>query len=165
MNEESQDKPEPAKRGPKGPHLPKWGTIVKEGIIVGRNKVIVPPDEIEHMASLGCTDKEICDYFKINDNTLRYNFDDYLRAGRQQLKTSIRQAQLRLALESLNPTMLIWLGKNYLQQNEMGSASDAVKPLPWTDDIDEAVEDDVEEVELFVLGQLLFIIPYYNINI
>ena len=134
-----------ARPGPKGPHEPKWGTIVKEGIIVGRNKTVVPPEEIEHLASLGCTDREICDYFKINDNTLRYNFDDYLRAGRQQLKTSLRRAQLRLALESLNPTMLIWLGKNYLQQNEAGTTNDDVRALPWTDDVDDAPAQTLED--------------------
>ena len=141
MQEESPDKPR-SKYGPKGPHEPKWGTIVKEGIIVGRDRRVVPPDEIEHLASLGCTDREICDYFKINDNTLRYNFDDYLRTGRQRLKTTIRQAQLRLALEHLNPTMLVWLGKNYLQQNENGQANDDNRPLPWTDDMDTAADTD-----------------------
>jgi hypothetical protein len=147
MQEESQQPdstPPKAKSGPKGPH-DKWGTIVKEGIIVGRDRRVVPPDEIEHLASLGCTDREICDYFKINDNTLRYNFDEYLVAGRQQLKTSLRRAQLRLALESLNPTMLIWLGKNYLQQNEAGTTNDDVRALPWTDDVDDEPAQTLED--------------------
>lgn len=138
MNEESNDKSKP---GPKG--IPKWGTITKEGIIVGRQGIIVPPDEIEHLASLGCTDREIADYFKISESTLRYNFSDYLLKGRYQLRNSLRQAQLRLAIEQLNPTMLIWLGKNILQQNDAGTTSDAKRPLPWTDDID----DDVVENE------------------
>ena len=138
MNAESNDKVKP---GPKG--IPKWGTITKEGIIVGRQGIIVPPDEIEHLASLGCTDREIADYFKVSESTLRYNFSDYLLKGRYQLRNTLRQAQLKVALEG-NPTMLIWLGKNILQQNDSGTTSDAKRPLPWTDDIE---EDSIEETE------------------
>lgn len=138
MNAESNDK---AKPGPKG--IPKWGTVTKEGIIVGRQGIIVPPDEIEHLASLGCTDREIADYFKVSESTLRYNFSDYLLKGRYQLRNTLRQAQLKVALEG-NPTMLIWLGKNILQQNDSGTTSDVKRPLPWTDDIE---EDSIEETE------------------
>jgi hypothetical protein len=134
------------KPGPKG--VPKYADIVKTGIVVGRNKVVVPPDEVEHLASLGCTDREIAEYFGVKEDTLRYNFADFLIKGRHNLKTTLRQAQLRVALEG-NPTMLIWLGRNMLSQNEQGQANDDNRPLPWSDDIDDDVveTDDIEDQE------------------
>lgn len=147
MNEESQNSNENHynKPGPKG--VAKWGTVVKEGIVVGRNKTVVPPEEVEHQASLGCTDREIADYFDVHENTLRYNFKAYLTKGRYQLKTTLRQAQLRVALDG-NPTMLIWLGKNILSQNDAGTVNDDRRPLPWTDDMDdESVETEEQEDE------------------
>lgn len=145
MSEESTSNEKPYnKPGPKG--IPKWGTITKEGIVVGRSGVVVPPDEIEHFASLGCTDREIAEYFKLSESTLRYNFSDYLLKGRCHLRTTLRQAQIRVAIEG-NPTMLIWLGKNILQQNDAGSTNDQVRALPWTDEIDDDVVEDEDTLE------------------
>lgn len=133
------------KPGPNGE--PKWAEKVVKGIVVGRNKIIVPPEEVEHFASLGCTDREIANYFNVTESTLRYNFSDYLVKGRHQLKTTLRQAQLRFALEG-NATLLIWLGKNILQQNDAGTTSDDVRALPWTDDMDDDVIEDDNHTEV-----------------
>ena len=148
MNEESGNQ-EHKKPGPNGE--PKWGEKVVKGIVVGRNKIIVPPEEVEHFASLGCTDREIANYFDVSESTLRYNFSAFLTKGRHRLKTTLRQAQLRVALDG-NATMLIWLGKNILQQNDNGTTSDDVRPLPWTDEMDDAPEDleleqDIEDAD------------------
>ena len=132
------------KPGPKGVDV--WGTITKKGKVVGRAKVVVPPDEVEHLASLGCTDKEIADYFCVAENTLRYNFSVDLTKGRHQLRTTLRQAQLRHAING-NAALLIWLGKNILGQSDSGLGSDSNKVLPWTDD--DVIDADVEEVEDF----------------
>ena len=132
-----------SKPGPNGE--PKWAEKVVKGIVVGRNKIVVPPEEVEHLASLGCTDREIADYFDVHENTLRYNFKEYLTKGRHQLRTTLRQAQLRVALDG-NPTMLIWLGKNMLSQNEAGQANDDNRPLPWSDSIDDdAADEDLDD--------------------
>ncbi len=139
MNEET---PEYNKPGPKV-----YTTeITKTAIVIGRNKTPVPPDEVEHMASLGCPDREIATYFGVKEDTLRRHFADYLTKGRQQLKTSLRQAQIRLALEG-NAVMLIWLGKNLLQQNDAGTSSEDVRPLPWSDDIDDATVEEEQETD------------------
>jgi hypothetical protein len=126
-----------SKPGPKGGA---WGEVIKRGIMIGRNAVVVPPDEVEHLAQLGCTDAEIARYFGVKEDTLRRHFETELAHGRHNLKTTLRQAQLRVALEG-NPTMLIWLGKNLLSQNESGQGSDEKRPLPWSDNMDDEVED------------------------
>ena len=126
----------------------KMSTITKQAMLVGRNNIPVPPDEVELMASIGCTDREIAEYFGINDDTLRYNLKDFLINGRQQLKNSLRRAQLRVALDG-NATLLIWLGKQILGQAENPINTDDNKPLPWNDDEEreELIEDLEEELD------------------
>lgn len=126
----------------------KMSTITKQAMLVGRNNIPVPPDEVELMASIGCTDREIAEYFGINDDTLRYNLKDFLINGRQQLKNSLRRAQLRVALDG-NATLLIWLGKQILGQAENPVNTDDNKPLPWNDDEEreELIEDLEEELD------------------
>jgi hypothetical protein len=113
---------------------PKWGQVTKDGLIVGRGKTqkVVPPDEVWKLAEIGCTDREIAEWFQIKEDTLRYNFADYLTKGRAGMKRRLRAVQLKTALEG-NATLLIWLGKQYLGQSDQPINSDDDKPLPWSD--------------------------------
>ena len=99
----------------------------------GRNKRIVTPDDVYRLSAIGSTDREIARWFDIDENTLRYNFSDIIAKGREDLTQSLRHAQLKLALSG-NATMLIWLGKNILLQQENPTNTDDNKALPWTDD-------------------------------
>jgi hypothetical protein len=99
----------------------------------GRNKRIVTPDDVYRLSAIGSTDREIARWFDIDENTLRYNFSDIIAKGREDLTQSLRHAQLKLALSG-NATMLIWLGKNILLQQENPTNTDDNKPLPWTDE-------------------------------
>ena len=49
--------------------------------------------------------------------TYGVNFSEYFTQKNILFKTSLRRAQFELAMKG-NPTMLIWLGKQYLGQNE-----------------------------------------------
>jgi hypothetical protein len=111
----------------------KTATIEVEGVVVGRDKKVVPPKDVERLAQMGCKDSEIAEWFGIDENTLRYNFSVELLKGKLALNQSLRQAQIRLALSG-NATMLIWLGKNILGQSENPVDSEANTPLPWSDD-------------------------------
>jgi hypothetical protein len=131
-------------QGVKGPQ---YTEITKPAIIVGRNAVAVPPDEVELMAQIGSTDKEIAEHFGIGHDTLRRNFADELAKGRSNLKQRLRQKQLQVAFEG-NPTMLIFLGKNYLGQADTPMSSEDARVLPFTDDdTDEIIEDDAQQID------------------
>jgi hypothetical protein len=127
---------------------PKIGTKIVTGLIVGRDKKVIPQSEVEHFASLGCNDREIAEYFGISESTLRYNFSYELTNGRHQLKTSLRRAQLQTALSG-NATLLIWLGKNILLQSDNPTNTVDTKPLPWTDENTEQVfdDEDIDEIK------------------
>lgn len=106
------------------------------GIEVGRGetKKIINPRDVEKLAAIGMKNSEISEYLDIDDSTLSYNFKQELIKGRHNLKVSLRQAQIRAAL-NLNPAMLIFLGKNYLGQSDNPINTEAAAPLPWRDDI------------------------------
>ena len=114
---------------------PKWGEVTRKGLVIGRGKGqrVVPPDDVYKLATMGCPDREIAEWFGVNEDTLRYNFKSYLTKARAHLKQRLRQAQIRTAIEG-NPTLLIWLGKNMLGQSDNPVNTDDVKPLPWIDD-------------------------------
>lgn len=127
-------------QGVKGPQ---YTEITKMAMIVGRNQIPVPPDEVELMAKIGCTDREIADHFGVKDDTLRRNFADFLIKGRSELKQRLRKAQLKVAFEG-NATMLIFLGKNILGQSDTPYAIET-QALPWTDDDVAEIKEHLQE--------------------
>lgn len=120
---------DPSKTGNKPKQLK---AVEVYGYEIGRGlrKRVVPPKDVYELASIGCTDREIARWFDVDENTLRYNFSDILEKGREELKHSLRRAQIRLALGG-NAVMLIWLGKNILGQSDNVTESQANTPLPW----------------------------------
>lgn len=130
-----------SRTGPRPKKL-KEGTYM--GIEVGRgeNKKIIDPKEVEKLASLGMKNSEIADWFGIDDSTLSYNFKQEITTGRLNLIRSLRQAQIKYALEGSN-ALLIWLGKNILGQSENPNSTDQNQILPYTDDDEGIVEEDM----------------------
>ena len=80
------------------------------------------------LASFGCSFFEIAKYFACDESIIRKKFRDVYEQGRQDLKLKLRQAQLKSALEHGSQALLIWLGKNYLNQSDKAD-TDAVNNL------------------------------------
>jgi len=125
----------PTSRKKTGPKPKDLITVEVTGYEVGRGitKKVVFDEDVYKLAAMGCTDKEIANWFDIDHNTLKYNFANIIAKGRDELKQSLRRSQIKLALSG-NATMLIWLGKNILGQQESPVNSEANTPLPWSDD-------------------------------
>ena len=81
----------------------------------GRPELPIKPEQVEMLAQIGCTIQEMAAILYCSDNVLNNRFQPELDAGRANLKVSLRKAQIKLALGG-NPTMLIWLGKQLLNQ-------------------------------------------------
>ena len=114
------------------------GTKTVTGLVIGRNKIVVPPSEVEDLASLGCSDRDIANWFGVDENTLRYNFSDYLIKGRENLKITLRRAMLKNACVNNNAAVQIFLAKNMLGMSDQGMTTDGSKVLPFTDNDDDA---------------------------
>lgn len=124
---EHEDKKPRQKPGPKPKELTQ---MIVLGLPVGRDKKIVPPDEVYKLAAIGCKDSEIANWFGIGYDALRNNFAEELIKGREDVKIALRRAQLKTALSG-NATMQIWLGKNILGQEENPTDNESNAPLPW----------------------------------
>ncbi|CAB4128035.1 hypothetical protein UFOVP109_20 [uncultured Caudovirales phage] len=113
---------------------PRWGTVTRAGLIVGRapNQKCIPPDEVYYLASLACTQKEIARWFGIPEETLKYNFNEYIEKGREETRQRLRQAMLKNALNG-NAVMQIFLAKNLLGMRDNPDTADTDKILPWQD--------------------------------
>lgn len=109
----------------------KMGTKEVQGVIVGRDKKIIPPDEVQKFAALGMKDKEIADWYGIDGNTLRYNFNVELIKGRVQLNMSLRRAMITNATQNHNAAVQIFLAKNFLGMSDVPQDTEANQPLPW----------------------------------
>lgn len=113
---------------------PKIGVKEVTGYVIGRDKKVVPPDEVEKLAAIGCKDTEIAQWFGIDENTLKYNFSIFLIKGRESLRQSLRRAMLRNAIQNNNAAVQIFLAKNLLGYSDTPVNSEDQQPLPWNDD-------------------------------
>lgn len=73
---------------------------------------------VEGMASVGATNCEIADFLGVSEALIRKKCEVTLTKARANVRIRLRQAQIKTALGG-NPTMLIWLGKQMLDQKEI----------------------------------------------
>ena len=119
-----------------------WGEKIVEGKLIGRNNVVIPPEEVEDLAALGCTNVDIANWFGVTEQAIRYNFSENLTKGRETLKISLRRAMLKNACVNLNAAVQIFLAKNMLGMSDNGMVNDGSKVLPFTDDEDDKPTDE-----------------------
>ena len=87
-------------------------------------------DQIKKLASLGCTNKEISDFFGCSADLLEKSYSEFLTKGRAEQKLRLRQLQWKSA-EKGNIVMQIWLWKQILGQSENTIKEDD-EPLAWS---------------------------------
>lgn len=92
---------------------------------MARPRKEINQETFEKLCGLQCTEDEICAWFDTTRKTVdawckrtyKARFSTVFDQKRGTGKISLRRKQFEVALSG-NPTMLIWLGRNYLQQSE-----------------------------------------------
>jgi len=92
----------------------------------GRPRKTIDWDTVEKHCALACIGEEIAAFAGVSYDTLnrackrekKVSFADYYKKHSAAGNMSLRRAQFILATRELNPTMLIWLGKQWLGQRE-----------------------------------------------
>lgn len=92
---------------------------------VGRPIKQIDKAQFEKLCGLQCTLEELCCYFDCDNKTLekwckktyKMNFSDIFKIKKGNGKISLRRKQFEVAMSG-NPTMLIWLGRNILNQTD-----------------------------------------------
>ena len=90
----------------------------------GRPKIEIDEEQFKGLCSIQCTLAEIAGWFKCSEDTierwckreLKMSFAEAYKKFSVGGKISLRRNQFRMAEH--NPTMAIWLGKQYLGQKE-----------------------------------------------
>lgn len=89
---------------------------------MARPQLEIDGNLVYKFASLGCKTTEIADYFSCSVDTIDRRFAEELKKGRANLKMSLRQWQLDAARNG-NASLLIWLGKQMLEQRDETSST------------------------------------------
>lgn len=92
--------------------------------------------QFENLCGLQCTLLEICDFFDVEDDTLNSwckriygtTFSEVFKIKRGKGQISLRRTQWKLAEK--NPTMAIFLGKQYLGQTDKVEKTGEIKTTP-----------------------------------
>jgi hypothetical protein len=84
----------------------------------GRPKKKIDYETVEKLASIMCTQEEISSFLDISVRTLQRDteFCRIYKKGLNKGKMSLRRKQFNMS--DTNPTMAIWLGKQYLDQKD-----------------------------------------------
>ena len=84
---------------------------------MARPRAKIDATQVEKLAELQCTLREIAGFCGCDEKTLRNRFSAEIAKGREAGKISLRRAQWKAALGG-NVTAQIWLGKNHLGQSD-----------------------------------------------
>ena len=102
--------------------------------------------QIELFGSLATTQKEMADWFGVCRETINHYMKDEdglffhtYKKAESKLKNNLRRAQVNKALKGDN-TMLVWLGKNLLDQED--------KTRVKTEEIPSVSDDELNEMSL-----------------
>ena len=99
--------------------------------------------QFENLCGLQCTINEICDFFDVEDDTLNSwckktygtTFSEVFKLKRGKGQISLRRMQWKLAEK--NPTMAIFLGKQYLGQKDK---------IEYTDDGMKSINENINNI-------------------
>ena len=108
------------------------GTI--EGYPIGRDKKVVPPDEVQKLAALGCSNRDIANFFGIEESNVSRHFAAFITKGREEVKIALRRAMLDNACRNHSAAVQIFLAKNLLGMSDVPLNTEDKKPLPWNDE-------------------------------
>ena len=90
-------------------------------------KYKIDPDKIAKWLSYGATIKEIADVESCSKDHISKHYSDFITKGKAERNIRLRKAQIELALSG-NCSMLIWLGKQYLDQKDKQEPNDEELP-------------------------------------
>ena len=84
----------------------------------GRPKIVIDYKKVARLASVQYTQQKIADYLGVSLRTLQRDdkFCHIYKQKKEDKKIELLESQFVLAEK--NPTMSIWLGKNYLNQRD-----------------------------------------------
>lgn len=84
---------------------------------MARPKKQIDPEQVKKLAAIQCSHAEMAAILGCSSDTLERRFAAAIKDGRSHGRTSLKRKQYEIAMTG-NTTMLIWLGKQYLDQKD-----------------------------------------------
>jgi hypothetical protein len=84
---------------------------------MGRPKLALDPQEVRERAHGGASMREIARALGCDETVIRTRFKADFEHGKDARKRELRELQMKAARNG-NPALLIWLGKNELEQTD-----------------------------------------------
>lgn len=94
-------------------------------------KYDIDPLQVEKLASYGCTNTEIADYFGCSKDLISKSYSTNIAKGKTSGKIRLRQLLLKSA-ENGNVTAQIWLSKQYLGMSDKQEVVNTELPSGFT---------------------------------
>jgi hypothetical protein len=93
-------------------------------------------DIVDNLLIAQCTAKEIAGHFDMHEDTFYYrvkekhsmNYTEYAASKQSKGKGLLRTSQFKKAMSG-NPQLLVWLGKQYLQQKDGNEVSIPIEEI------------------------------------
>lgn len=84
---------------------------------------------VDEMAYNQCKTRTIANIIGIDRNTLDKHYSTRLKKKRSEGKAALLKAQMECGKDEKNPTMLIWLGKQHLNQTDKRDVTSGGQPI------------------------------------
>ena len=109
---------------------------------MARPKFKIDYEMVEKLAGIQCTQQEIASFLGCSVDTLQRDetFCGLYKKGQENGKMSLRRMQFKIAEK--NPTMAIWLGKQYLGQKDILETNNLVQRVEILNDLP---KEDIDE--------------------
>ena len=110
----------------------------------------IPIQAIEIMAVNGFNDEQIAEACGCDARLIRRRFGSTLREKRQEMRQKLRAKQIEEAMKG-NTAMLIWLGKQYLDQSDktenLLTSIPAIRPIGFNFPAQQQQQPSLKQVE------------------
>jgi hypothetical protein len=100
---------------------------------MARPQLDIDGDMVEKLAAIGCKVNEIASILGCSDDTISRRYAGEFQKGRDNLRMSLRRKQIEVAMKG-DRTLLIWLGKQYLDQADKVETKTEVTSRALTDE-------------------------------
>lgn len=117
---------------------------------MARPRKAIDPEQVKQLAMIGCSVEEMASVLGVHERTIQRRFATPIKEGRLNAKASLRRKQFEMAMKG-NPTMLVWLGKQWLDQKDKQEHTGAAGgPIQFEDvndgDLDERIKKLTQEL-------------------
>lgn len=116
--------------------------------LIGRPPRDIDLELVYALAKIHCSVSEIASIIGVSKDTINRRCSDIIDRAKDEGRMSLRRGMFHKAINEGNVVMQIFLSKQWLGYSDNPVSSSSTKILPWNDEVDNAVQEEQEELEL-----------------